>query len=195
MGNTWAYELVFQKTQQFTPELFRRILALVGSHSYTLRYPTDVIGSDGMPPGLEFHDSEALTVYMCSHGGCFVVWRDEDDIQLCYLPSDRSFSLGVGYNLRPERDTEIAHDLLTVFSTVCDKLQARYGYSRDEWGTEWALTAAFPDDDYFTARKSLRTVSPKMLHRCCCSGLITLICLTLRASVSGDLRTCTPIRL
>jgi hypothetical protein len=141
MGNTWTYDLIFDETTHFTPELFRQVLDVAAEQSYRLRYPTYVVDLDNVDD-LEFYDAQTLSAYMCSHGGLFTVWREEEDIHIRFYPSERYIALGILYNLRRDRDEQISLDLENLFLAFCQRFQPSCGYCHDEWNLE----AIFPSD-------------------------------------------------
>ncbi|MBA3868908.1 MAG: hypothetical protein H0X30_07130 [Anaerolineae bacterium] len=135
MGNTWFYELIFEETKLFTSELFGQVLSVAKEQAYKLRYPTYVADPDEVD-ALEFYDVETLSTYICSQGGHFTVWREEEGILLGFYPSERYIGLGIQYNLRKDRDEQISLDLENLFLAFCQNFQPSCGYCDDEWSLE-----------------------------------------------------------
>jgi hypothetical protein len=152
MGNTWHYDIVRQEGHYVTPELLKRILSLASSIDYGLRFPTPVIGSNGIDEQ-QFFDADSLITYMCSQGGCFTVWDKADyDMLFTMIPPTREFSFGVQYNLREGRNGKIARDLELLFSVLCRELQPHFAYSHDEWAWE----TAFRGEQFFSVWESFQ---------------------------------------
>jgi hypothetical protein len=100
---------------------------------------------DGLS-SFEFHDLATAQTTFCTQGGLANLWKDfgndwYEDIYVTFRPKSGGISLGVGYDLREDREEDVqkASDLKGIFIALCQHLEPLYGYSVDEYRLETIL--------------------------------------------------------
>lgn len=138
MPNSWDFNILIEET--FNRDLLAQILAVVEQNRYLLKYDNGITVYNHDQKKIQ--NQSSFYDYICTNGGLFLVWKEEESIALNWEPQTKYFSLSVSHDLRFDRqaDRDMAHDLTIIFENLCRSLNVRYGYSSDEWVVEDTLT-------------------------------------------------------
>lgn len=143
MSNSWNYRTLLSRP--LGAEEVSRALAIANSKGYGPRSPGTGRVSGIALNGLDERDhatlDEAVAVVV-REGGSITLWRGEVDVSMAFHPSDQA-GAGLtwsGIDLSVDntffRDdghrAETAASAKSIFVSICDELQAFYGYATDE---------------------------------------------------------------
>src|SRR5437868_2318039 len=143
MGNSWSYQTLLSRPLSTVD--VSRTLAIASSKGYDPRNPGTGRVSGIALNGVDERDhttvDEAIAVVV-REGGSITLWRREVDISIAFHPfvqaqagltwSAVALSVDNTFFRDDGHRAETAASVKSMFISICDELQAFYGYATDE---------------------------------------------------------------
>ena len=143
MSNSWRYQALLSRP--LVAEDVSRTLAIANAQGYDPHNPGTGRVSGIALNGLDERDhatlDEAIGVVV-REGGSITLWKGEVDVSIAFYSSDRASARptwsGVDLYIDntfyrdDDRRVETAISIKSIFVSICDELQAFYGYATDE---------------------------------------------------------------